>query len=102
MTPTDSENSGAVKASTLRRDWVLLPAVSILTICALAGSAEILSRWLYPTAQVGFQNCFATNDPTGDAAVKPGSVCWERWSTPMRGAASPPPGCTRCARRQEM
>ncbi len=60
------------------RDWVLLPAVSILTISVLTASAELVSRWLYPTAQVGFQNCFAMNDPTGDAAVKPNSVCWEQ------------------------
>ncbi len=61
-----------------RRDWVLLPAVSILTICLLAISAELLSRWLYPSTQVGLQNCFAMDDPTGDAAVKPNSVCWEQ------------------------
>lgn len=61
-----------------RRDWVLLPAVSLLTICLMAVSAELLSRWFYPVIQVGFQDCFATSDPTGDAAVKPNSVCWEQ------------------------
>lgn len=61
-----------------RRDWVLLPAVSMLTICLMAVSAELLSRCFYPVTQVGFQNCFATNDPTGNAAVKPNSVCWEQ------------------------
>jgi hypothetical protein len=44
----------------------------------MAFSAELLSRWLYPAAQVGFQNCFAANDPSGDAGVKPNSVCWEQ------------------------
>jgi hypothetical protein len=44
----------------------------------MAVSAELLSRWFYPVTQVGFQNCFATDDPTGDAAVKPNSVCWEQ------------------------
>jgi hypothetical protein len=79
MTPTDRTEPGAVKAPNLRRrDWVLLPAVSLLTICLLAVSAELLSRWLYPSTHVDFQNCFATNDPTGDAAVKPNSVCWEQ------------------------
>src|ERR1700742_142128 len=72
MTPTDLEKPRVAKATNLRRkDWVLLPALSLLTICFLAVSAEGLSRWLYPTAQVDFQNCFVTNDPTGDAAVKP-------------------------------
>jgi hypothetical protein len=74
MTQPDRTEPGVVK----RRDWILLPALSLLTICFMAVSAELLSRWLYPVSQVGFQNCFATNDPTGDAAVKPNSVCWEQ------------------------
>jgi hypothetical protein len=79
MISTDRSELGPVKTPALRRrDWVLLPAVSLLTICLLAVSAELLSRWLYPMSQVGFQNCFATNDPTGDAPVKPNSVCWEQ------------------------
>jgi hypothetical protein len=55
-----------------------LPAVGLLTICVVSVSAELISRWLYPVTQVGFENCFAINDPTGDAAVKPNGVCWER------------------------
>jgi hypothetical protein len=71
--------------SVRRRDWLLLPAVSLLTICFLAFSAELLSRWLYPETRIGFQNCFATNDPTGYAAVKPNSVCWEQTpESPMK------------------
>ncbi len=61
-----------------RRDWVLLPAVGLLTIGLMAVSSELLSRWFYPVTQVGLQNCFAMNDPTGDAAAKPNSVCWEQ------------------------
>jgi hypothetical protein len=61
-----------------RRDWILLPGLSLLTIFLMAVSAELLSRHFFPISQVGFQNCFATNDPTGDAPVKPDSVCWER------------------------
>jgi hypothetical protein len=79
MAQTVQTEPRAVKeTNTRRRDWVLLPAMSILTICLLATSTELLSRWLYPSTQVGFQNCFATDDPTGDAAVKPDSVCWEQ------------------------
>jgi hypothetical protein len=79
MTRTNRTAPGAVKEpNSRRRDWILLPALSLFTICSMAVSAELLSRWLYPVTQVGFQNCFATNDPTGDAAVKPNSVCWEQ------------------------
>lgn len=76
--PVATEPDAVEKPKSRRRDWVLLPAVSLLTICLLAVSAELLSRWFYPVTQAGFQNCFATNDPTGDAAVKPNSVCSEQ------------------------
>jgi hypothetical protein len=79
MTRTDRTEPGAARnANSQRRDWVLLPAMSLLTIALLAVSAELLSRWLYPSSQVGLQNCFAIDDPTGDAAAKPNSVCWEQ------------------------
>jgi hypothetical protein len=73
-----TEPAAVTQPGLRRRDWVLLPALSLLTICFIAVSAELLSRWLYPVTQVGFQNCFATNDPTGDAPVMPDSVCWEK------------------------
>ena len=79
MTQSGPTGHQAVKEpQSRRRDWVLLPALGLLTICLMAVSAEWLSRWFYPVTQVGLQNCFATNDPTGDAAVKPNSVCWEQ------------------------
>lgn len=79
MTQSGLTEPGTVKQPRWRRrDWVLLPAVCLLTICLMAISAELLSRWFYPVTQVGLQNCFAANDPTGDAPVKPNSVCWEQ------------------------
>jgi hypothetical protein len=73
-----TESRAEEKQKSRRRDWVLLPAMGLATICLMAVSAELLARWFYPVTQAGFQNCFATNDPTGDAAVKPNSVCWEQ------------------------
>jgi hypothetical protein len=78
MTQSGSEPGAKMEPKSRRRDWVLLPAISLLTICLMAASAELLSRWFYPVMQVGFQSCFVTNDPTGDAAVKPNGVCWEQ------------------------
>jgi hypothetical protein len=79
MSQTDRTEPETLKEpNSRRRDWILLPALSLLTICFMAASAELLSRWLYPVTQVGFQNCFAANDLTGDAAVKPNGVCWEQ------------------------
>jgi hypothetical protein len=79
MTQSGMTEPGAVKKRKWRhRDWLLLPAIGILTICLMAVSAELFSRWFFPVIQVGFQNCFVTNDPTGDAGVKPNSECWEQ------------------------
>jgi hypothetical protein len=79
MTRTNGTEPGAVKEpNSRRRDWILLPSLSLLTICFIVVSAELLSRWLYPVTQDGFQNCFAANDLMGGAAVKPNSVCWEQ------------------------
>ena len=74
--PTEPEAANGLKSR--RRDWILLPGLALLTVCLMAVSAELLSRQFFPVTQGGFQNCFKTNDPTGDAAVRPNSVCWEQ------------------------
>lgn len=67
------------------RDWILLPAISLLTVAAIAASSEMLARYFFPIRQMAFENCFATNDPTGDAPVKPNGVCWEQMAeSPFR------------------
>jgi hypothetical protein len=73
---SDSENKREGKWS--RRDWILLPMVSLLTLALLAVSTESILRWLFPVSQVGFERCFATDDPSGDAPVKANSFCVER------------------------
>ena len=64
MTQPNRPGLGAVKEPTLRRrDWILLPAVGILAILLLAVSAELISRWLYPLTEEGFQNCYTNDNP---------------------------------------
>jgi len=60
-----------------RRDWILLPAVCLLTLTMLAVGTELTARLLFPASQSGFENCFG-NNPTGDSPVIPNSVCSER------------------------
>lgn len=60
------------------RDWILLPALALLTTLLIAISTELLARWLFPVSQTGLENCFVTNDPSGVASAKPNSVCSER------------------------
>jgi hypothetical protein len=61
-----------------RRDWILLPALSLLTIVVIVLSMEVLARSLFPVFQSGLANCFVTGDPSGTAPAKPNSVCSER------------------------
>jgi hypothetical protein len=61
-----------------RQDWILLPAIGLLTIFLLAVSAESTARWLFPVSAIGLESCFRADDPTGDAPVRPNSACSEQ------------------------
>lgn len=79
MSPSSANGSQHKKEAGLPWcDWILLPAIGLCTISLLAVSMESLARWLFPVSQIGMEKCFATNDMTGDADVKPNSVCSER------------------------
>jgi len=57
---------------------VLLPVVALTTILLIAVSTELTARALFPASEVGFDNCFVSDDLSGNASVKPDSVCSER------------------------
>lgn len=75
LTADDSENN-ATKLP--RRDWILLPLIGFFTLLFLAVSAELLARWLFPVSEVGFERCFANDDPSGTVPVNPNSFCFEQ------------------------
>jgi hypothetical protein len=60
------------------RDWILLPAVGLLTIAVLAGATEMAARWAFPTWSQGLLDCFPKDNPTGDLPVHPNCTCSER------------------------
>lgn len=60
------------------QDWVFLPVIGLFTILLVALLTEATARGLLPVSQVGFDNCFVTDDASGDASVKPDSFCAER------------------------
>jgi len=70
--------AGNQEANLPMRDWMLLPVIGLSTIVFLAISAELLARWVFPVYEVGLKDCFATDNLSGDAPVKPNSVCWEQ------------------------
>jgi hypothetical protein len=75
---TGIENRNQTKLS--RRDWILLPLISLLTVAILGISTECALRLLFPASKAGFENCFVPvqNDLPGNAPAKPNSVCFER------------------------
>jgi hypothetical protein len=74
--PTETKTENARRLA--RRDWFLLPALSVLTILVISLSTESVTRYLFPVSQTGFENCFVTGDPSGAAPAKPNSLCSER------------------------
>jgi hypothetical protein len=75
-TASDTENKCQTELP--RRDWILLPLIGFCTLLLLGASTELLARWLFPVSEVGFERCFARDDPLGAAPVNPNSSCIEQ------------------------
>ncbi len=61
-----------------RRDWILLPAISVVTMVLLALSTEAIARWFFPVSESGLDQCFVVNNPSGFEPARPNTVCRER------------------------
>jgi hypothetical protein len=73
-----SETSSMREERLARRDWILLPLISLLTVCLLAGSVEWIGRRMFPSSDTGGENCMVFNDPSTGARGIPNCVCWEK------------------------
>jgi hypothetical protein len=60
------------------RDWILLPAISLMTICGILASAECIARRMFTESKTGVERCMVFNDPSTGARGLPDSVCWEK------------------------
>jgi hypothetical protein len=79
MNPANAADAGCGKEAKLpRRDWILLPALSLLTMCLLAGSAELFGRRMYARLPYVGENCLVMNDPLDGARGTPNCVIWEK------------------------
>jgi hypothetical protein len=78
MTPLADAPSGAANEPSLpRRDWILLPALAILTIAALVSITHFVARRLF-SASMNSSACLILNDPATGVRGVPNSVCWEK------------------------
>lgn len=80
MTQSTANDSGNMKETKLpRRDWIALPMISLLTICLLAGSTELIARLMFPTTAgtTSGERCMAFTDPVTGPRGIPNRVCKE-------------------------
>jgi hypothetical protein len=72
----DSGNSSEAKLP--RKDWILLPGLSLLTICLIATSTDLIARWKFARLYGIGEDCIVFNDPATGARGIPNSVCREK------------------------
>ncbi len=58
-----------------RRDWIVLPTLSVLTICLLAIAMELTGRWMFPDRVTTLNNCLIADDPAAGEHGVPNSIC---------------------------
>ena len=80
MTPRNENDCASPEEAKLpRRDWFLLPLISLATICLLAVLTDFVSRVEFGegNGKTGFSDCMVSDPTTGVRAI-PNIVCWER------------------------
>lgn len=58
-----------------RRDWVLLPLLSLLTIALIAGSLELLARIFFSSSKALVADCMVLDDPSTGPRMIPNCTC---------------------------
>ena len=66
------------EAKLSRRDWIILPALGLLTIAIMVISSETLARRFFGTSQTGLESCLVLNDAATGVRGIPNSVCLEK------------------------
>ena len=74
----ETESEKPKEGKLRRRDWILLPLVSLLTICAFAGGLELTARGLFPIAFAVTPKCMVIDPSWGYRGV-PNTACREQW-----------------------
>jgi hypothetical protein len=62
----------------LRRDWVLMPAIGLLTICLMVASIEYIAREMFRKSTSTTLSCLILNDPLTGVRAIPNSVCSQK------------------------
>jgi hypothetical protein len=73
-----ASNATSAEANLPRRDWILLPLISLLTIGILACSTELIARRVFSGSTTLMKNCMVMDDPSTGPRAIPNTVCWEK------------------------
>ena len=85
MTQSNFSDPVSMKEAKLaRRDWLLMPLLSLATMCVLACSVEFLAEQVFPHSSGFFKNCQVTDNPSAGLGGVPNAVCrFNNRDTPM-------------------
>jgi hypothetical protein len=79
VTKSITEDFGTSRDSKLsRRDWILLPTLSLLTILIIVVSTETLARRTFGVSKTSLESCLILDDATNGIRGIPNSVCSEK------------------------
>jgi lysophospholipase L1-like esterase len=76
VTASDGAATGR-EAALPRRDWILLPLLSLVTIGMIAGSTELIARRMFAASTTGVGSCLSSNPLNGMRGI-PNSMCWQK------------------------
>jgi hypothetical protein len=75
---TESGTEGLEEKKLPRRDWILLPALGLMTIVVLVCSAELIARQIFSESRTVAEDCMVLNSSLKSLGGIPNSVCWEK------------------------
>ena len=79
MTKSSAGDPGNLPEAKLpRRDWILLPLLSLLTLLLMAVSSELIARRFFGESKTSLNNCLVLNDATTGVHGIRNSACWEK------------------------
>jgi hypothetical protein len=79
MTQSPQNNASGTREEPLRRrDWILLPLLSLLTIAVMTVSADRIARRVLTQSAPFVQSCLEPGASWGGSRAIPNSVCWDK------------------------
>jgi hypothetical protein len=61
-----------------RRDWILLPSISLLTVCVLSGSIELIARRMFTESRPFIAACMEPAHSTDGLRAIPNTTCRDK------------------------